>query len=69
MPIADANLPGRATRRCGAVVARSLCRPADGSLPAEQEKVVPAKRAPVGLEEPLEGFLQGVPGADTSKVD
>lgn len=28
-----------------------------------------AKRAPVGLKEPSEGRLDGISGADTSKID
>ena len=41
----------------------------DGALPAEPEKVVAAKRAPVGLKEPEERTLDGVLDVNTPKVD
>ena len=43
--------------------------PSDGNLPSKQEKVVTAKRAPVGLKNPLEGRLHGISGAYASKID
>jgi hypothetical protein len=46
-----------------------LCCSADGSLPAKQKKVVTAQRAPIGLEKPVDSFLQGVSHANTSKID
>jgi hypothetical protein len=46
-----------------------LRRAPDGRLPSEQEKVTPAKRAPVGLKEPVESFLDGVTHAYPSKID
>jgi hypothetical protein len=42
---------------------------ADGSLPAEQEKVAPAKSAPVRLKKPVDGSLHCVSYAYTSKID
>jgi hypothetical protein len=41
----------------------------NGNLPSEQEKAVTVKRTPVRLKKPLEGRLNGVSGADTSKID
>jgi hypothetical protein len=38
-------------------------------LPSEQEKVVAAKRAAVGLKEPLERCLDGISAADASEID
>ena len=46
-----------------------LCRVPCGSLPPEQTKVAPAKRAPIGLQEPVKRFLDGVSHAYTSKVN
>ena len=42
--------------------------PADGSRPAEQEKMVAAKSAAVRPKDPVEGLLQGVSDAYTSKI-
>jgi hypothetical protein len=39
------------------------------NLPPEQEKVVTAKRAPVGLKKPFQGSLQGISSAGASKFD
>src|ERR1051326_5560210 len=44
------------------------CLP-NGRLPAEQEKAVTAKRAPVGLKKPAESHLHGISGACASEVD
>lgn len=43
--------------------------PGDGSHPAEQEKVVAAKRAAVGMEEPEESFLHEVSNAHAAELD
>ena len=37
--------------------------------PPEQEETVTAKRAAVGLKQPMEGCLNGVSGAYVSKID
>jgi hypothetical protein len=41
----------------------------DGRLPSEHEKAMTAKRAPVGLKEPLECLLHGISSACASKID
>ena len=46
-----------------------LCRAPGGSLPSEQEEVAPAKRATIGLKEPLKHSLEGISDAYTSKVN
>jgi hypothetical protein len=38
-------------------------------LPSEQEKVVPAKTAPAGFEEPVENHLEGISDAYFSEID
>jgi hypothetical protein len=58
-------------RRLGARLPhdRSYAIPPDGSLPSEQEKVVAAKRAVVGLKKPLQSRLQGIAGAYAPEID
>jgi len=49
--------------------APSLSGPADGSLPSKQEKVAAAQGAPVRQKKPVDGLLDGVPDAYSSKLD
>ena len=46
-----------------------LRRAPDESLPSEQEKVVAAKTAPAGFEEPVEGSFHGISRAYASEID
>ena len=41
----------------------------DESLPSESEKVVAAKTAPAGFEEPVESPFHGIPDAYPSEID
>jgi hypothetical protein len=41
----------------------------DGGLPPDQEKVAAAKTAPLGLNEPMKGSLDGVSHTHRSKLD
>jgi hypothetical protein len=59
-----------ARTRVAASTARPVLRRAhDESLPSEQEKAVAAKRAVIGLKEPLESPLHGTSGAYAPKID
>jgi hypothetical protein len=42
---------------------------ADENLPSEQEKMVSAKGAPMGYQDPQESPFGGISGADRSKLD
>ncbi|MEO8593979.1 MAG: SpvB/TcaC N-terminal domain-containing protein [Candidatus Solibacter sp.] len=65
------HLHGMALRHPpGASAARQvLHRAPNGGLPAEQEEVMTTKRAPVGLQEPQEAPLHGIPWFCSPKLD
>jgi hypothetical protein len=46
-----------------------LSSPADGSLPSKQEEMTAAQSAPIRQKNPVDGLLDGVPDAHTSKLD
>jgi hypothetical protein len=46
-----------------------LSGPSNESLPSEQEKVVAAERAAVGVKQPLESRFDGIPRVHASKID
>jgi hypothetical protein len=69
------NLIDRITQDCNEYlhksflsVARTSCR-AHWNLPPAQEEVVTAQTAPIGLDQPVKGPLDGVSGIDHSKID
>jgi hypothetical protein len=63
------NRPTRASAAVQGTLPEKLGSSADGRQPAEQEKVVAAKRAAVGPQEPMNGLLHGVANADTPKIN
>lgn len=48
---------------------RTSCRATHRNLPSAQEEMVTAKSAPIGLDQPMQGSLHGVPGVYNSKID
>lgn len=70
-------VPRDCTRRCSHLVSVGqrtqpvgwLSRTFVGGLPAEQEEVVPAKRAPIRQQQPVDRFLHDVPYAHAPEFD
>jgi len=63
------SLPGLTMGRQMAADGHDLRWIANGSRASQQTKMVPAKSAAVGMEQPSKGSLKTVPSPNTSEVD
>jgi hypothetical protein len=80
IPVPDAVIVRAGSERCEpaqqtacavvpAEMSRRLGGAADGGLPTEQEEVVSAEVAAVGVKEPVEGALDGVADANAPEFN